>query len=238
MLSSVIFALVATSGVAAPQHANFTSGKPHAIPPLQDPCVLQPGSITDSNDCGIEAGTGLTCSYNNLVAGDNHYLRRFQLAKDHQITSTYNVKSVQFGIEQITLSPSTPQMPITVNLYSIPTGADMTIENFRSVGTTRVAADDSASGTLFSATVSGSVDGSSSDLVVEYVVPDYKLNTAQAGSFFPGANKAGQTEPSYIYAGNCSITEPTDFTDIGYTVNLAVVVNGASGDSEYTLGGN
>ena len=117
MLSSVVFALLATSGVATPHRATLTSGKPHehAVPPLQDPCVLQPGSITDSNDCGIEAGnqsgitciqfvyvgTGLTCSYNNLVAGDNHFLRRFQLAKDHQISSTYNVKSVQFGIEEI-----------------------------------------------------------------------------------------------------------------------------------------
>lgn len=155
-------------------------------------------------------------------------MRRFLLSKDHNISTTYNVKNVQFGIEEIQLVPATPAMPIAVNLYSIATGADLTLANLKNVGTTVVKADSSANNALFSADVSGSVDGSSSDLVVEYIVPDYKLNTAQQGVFFPGANKAGQTEPSYILANNCSINTPTDFTNIGYTVDLAMVVNGAS----------
>jgi hypothetical protein len=219
--------------------SSLHSGNAKPLVQVEDPCVLQPGSITDSKDCGIVAGTGLSCSYPDgtvrVVAGDNHYLRRFQLAADHQISGTYNVKSVQFGVEQIDLTPSTPQMPISVNLYSIPTGAAFTVDNFRPVGNAKVMADASDNNQLVSATVAGSVDGSTSDLVVEYVVPDYKLNTAQMGSFFPGANTAGEIEPSYIYANNCSINTPTKFADIGYTVNLAMIVNGAAGDVEYTL---
>ncbi len=82
---------------------------------------------------------------------------------------------------------------------------------------------------------SGVVDGSANDLVVEFVVPDYKTNTNQQGAFYPGANAAGQKQPSYILAGNCSITQPTDFASIGYTVDLAIVVNGAAAGQEYTL---
>ena len=86
-------------------------------------CQLNPGSITQSADCGIQSGVGLSCTYGGIVAGDNHYLRRFFLAADHNITTKYSVKNVQFGIEEIILNPTTPQMPLAVNLYSIPSSA-------------------------------------------------------------------------------------------------------------------
>jgi hypothetical protein len=188
-------------------------------------CQLNPGSITQSADCGIQSGVGLSCTYGGIVAGDNHYLRRFFLAADHNITTKYSVKNVQFGIEEIILNPTTPQMPLAVNLYSIPSSATFDLSNAVLVGTTTFNADSTDNMALVTATVTGAVDGSQNDLVVEFVAPDYKSNTRQQGSFYPGANQAGQTEPCYLIATECGISTPTDFADLGFVVDLAMVAD-------------
>lgn len=237
MMKTLAFALFATAA-AEKKRPMLGSARPLGMNEeiVGDPCKLASGSITQSTDCGVTAGTGLACQNGGVVAGDNHYYRRFLLAKDHKISTTYTVTSVQFAVEQLTLSPATPLMPITVNLYSISSSANLLIANLVKVGKSSVInADSSADNTLLSAAISGAVDGSKSDLVVEFVVPDYHYNPAQKGSFFPGANKAGQLEPSYILAGNCSINEPTDFAAIGYVVDLAMVVNGGAKGVDYKL---
>jgi hypothetical protein len=119
-------------------------------------------------------------------------------------------------------------MPIAVNLYSIATGAAMTVENLTPVGNATAMTDASSSKTLVSTAVSGVVDGSANDLVVEYVVPDYKSNTAQQGTFYPGANTAGELEAGYLFASACGISEPSTFTSLGHTCDLAMIVSGAA----------
>lgn len=225
----LVSALLATAAVATVPSLKTARTMEENV---EDACKLAPGDITQSTDCGIVAGTGLSCGYPvgnvRVVAGPNHFLRRFLLSKDHQITGKFDVKNLQFGIEEIVLTPTTPQMPLAVNCYSIPTGAAMAVANLVLAGNTTVMADASATGTLFSAAVSCTVDGSANDLVVEFVAPDYKANTAQQGSFYPGANTAGELEDGYIFAPECGISDATTFKSLGYTVDLAMIVSGAA----------
>ena len=74
----------------------------------------------------------------------------------------------------------------------------------------------------FSHMVMGPVTGAildpmGEDLVAAMYFPD----TVDAYGIWPGANSNGQTQPCYLSAVDCGISEPTAFADIGFDVDIS-----------------
>ncbi len=187
------------------------------------PCVLGPDDITQSVDCDITFGSGVSCNAGGIDAG-NQYLRRFLLNSDHAIASSYTVDAVQFGVEsEAAGGGACAGVPVTVNTYSIGNGDALTYANMNLLDTVDLDAS-GTSGTIVTAAVGGSIgDPVNQDLVVEVVTCD-SSNTGDFGSYFPGANGLGQTGASYVASDSCALTEPTDIAGIGFPDSHWVMV--------------
>jgi hypothetical protein len=196
------------------------------------PSIPGPNSITQSNDTTtITQFNSVSCNAGGLHT-DNSYIRRFFLNADHGIVSTFDVSSVDWAIETATGANGT--QPVDVNLYSIPVGVTMTFANLTPIGSSSISvADTSLSG--ISTNVAGTiVDPTAEDLVVEIFTPD---GQTAGNSLFIGSNANGQTQPSYLAAADCGVSEPTDTAAIGFPdMHVIMVVNGIEGGVP-TMGG-
>ena len=85
MMKTLALAMFATASASKPMLGS--SGLKKEVVNGGDPCKLAAGSITQSTDCAVDSGVGLSCNNGGVVAGDNHYYRRFLLAKDHKIST-------------------------------------------------------------------------------------------------------------------------------------------------------
>lgn len=158
-------------------------------------------------------GNSVSCNTGGLHA-DNSYYRVFDLAGDFGITGAFDVTAVQYGIEQAT---SQTTQPVDVNLYTL--NGTFTLANLTPIGDTTDNIS-SQSGTIFTSLVGGTVPPNGI-LVVEIFTP----NGQTAGnSFFIGSNAAGQSDPSYLRAADCGVTQPTATGGIGFP-NMHIVMN-------------
>lgn len=192
-------------------------------------CVLQPGSITQSDDCSIVPNNSIACVLPDSggVSRDNRYLRRFLLSSDHVLSDPYTVTSVDFGV-QFTEPDSDIGSPITVSTYRIPVGAALTFGNMTILESVTFQLSDAADGTIVNAAVGGTVDPATHDLVVEVRTPDFVADGAGEGRFWIGSNDLGQSRPSYLAAPDCGLSQPTDLATIGFAdMHMVMVVNGA-----------
>jgi len=183
------------------------------------------GCLTQNlDDETIVSGLGIACL--GAATTDTEFLRRFDLSA-FGIAGAYTVSSIEFGVE-LDVSGGANGNPITVNVYSIPIGADMLYGNMTALGTGFADLGGTTSGTLVTIPVDGgTVDAATDDLVAEVVSFDHD-NTDGVGLFFPGANDAGQTGPSFIAAADCGIFEPTDLATIGFPDSDNIInVNGS-----------
>lgn len=179
--------------------------------------VRAPVAITqNTNTSTITALNSVACP-----GGDDSYLRRFDLDGEFGITSPLTIDSVDFGIEAF---GTITALTLTVNLYTIPSGAALEFANMTLIGTAPFAANSGQAGTIVNAPVAGMVaDPVANDLVVEIFAPD---NTA-GGTFFIGSNNLGQSGPSYIAASFCGSDEPDDLAGLGFPgMHTIMVVNG------------
>lgn len=138
---------------------------------------------------------------------DNGYLRTFTLA-DFGLTDGFDVSEVSFGVEWLDM-----EQQVTVNLYTLDTGAEFVYANLTRVGSADTTLEPLPPGavTMVSVPVTGQIPGDAT-LVVEVDVPDM---TGTGGALFIGSNSAGQTAPSYLRANACGIGEPTDVASLG-----------------------
>ena len=176
-------------------------------------------SITQSTDTAtITTGNSVACPADN----DNYY-RRFDLDGAHGITTDFTISDVDFGVESSTGNAGS--QPIAVNLYSIPNASALTLANLTLVGSANINMADGAA-FIQNVVVSGVVNGSTDDLVVEIIAND----TTNGTTFFIGSNGAGQTAPSFILSAGCGATEPTDIAGLGFpNMHIVMVVNGSVG---------
>jgi hypothetical protein len=176
--------------------------------------------ITHSTDQStITQFNSVSCNAGGLHT-DNSYMRRFTLA-DFGIADTFNVASVDVGIEVATGATGT--QPVDVNLYTIATGTPLTFANLGApIGTTNASVADQAM-TVLNIPVTGAAPAGA-DLVVEIFTPD---GQTLGNSFFIGSNPNGQTGPTYLAAAACGVAEPTDTGAIGFpTMHMVLMVNG------------
>ncbi len=175
-----------------------------------------PVSITQNTDTStITALNSVACP------GDNDsYFRRFDLDGAHGIAGVLNVTDVDFGVE--TATGNAGSQGATLNLYSIPNASPLLLANLTQIGTAAVTIND-GSAFIQNVAVTGAIDGSVSDLVVELFVPDFNNGT----NFFIGSNAGGQSGPSFIMSAVCGATEPTDLATLGFPgMHQIMVVNG------------
>jgi hypothetical protein len=176
-------------------------------------------SITQNTDSAtITAANSVACPIDN-----DSYYRRFDLDGDHAITTVFNVASIDFGVESST-GNNTAGTELIVNLYSIPNASPLLLANLTLIGTANVSVADTG-GTPFiqNALVTGGIDGSTDDLVVEVLAND----TLNATTFFIGSNAAGQIAPTFLLSAACGAAEPTDVATLGFPgMHQIMVVNG------------
>ena len=155
----------------------------------------------------LEAGTGVACG-SGFGTTDNFYLRRFHLTDDHGINLPFTVMDVTFGIETSDLA-----WPIEVRIYSIPTGSPLLLANLTLLWVSNATAPPGDLYFVGPVPVGGTIDPSADDLVVEMFNPngqdDFQF-------LYPGCNPLGETQPTYLYAPDCGLTEPTPTGQIGF----------------------
>ncbi|NJD56879.1 MAG: fibronectin type III domain-containing protein, partial [Nitrospirae bacterium] len=177
------------------------------------------GSITMTHSVSqsIVSGNSIACNSGGIHT-DNSYWRTFTLS-DFGVLGDMSVCSVEIGVEQAT-APSGSQ-PLTIRLYTssqpFPAGYPGSLTLIGSVDTT--VANGTAL-TVIDVPVTAAVPAGS-ELVVEVFTPN---GQAAGNSFFIGSNSSGQSSPSYISAGDCGVTAPTDVAALGFP-NVHIVKN-------------
>lgn len=223
-----VLALVATANAQSFSHYEGEYGAPGAS-------IAAPGpnSITQSLDTlTISPVNSVSCNAGGLHA-DNSYMRRFFLAADHGIVNAFSVNSLDWAIEVATGSGGS--QPVDVNVYSIPSGAPLTFANLTLEGSSSIAVSDATQAGINTAVAGAIVDPTTMDLVVEVFTPN---GQASGNSFFIGSNANGETQPSYIAAADCGISEPATTGSIGFSgMQIIMVVNGIEGGGVPTMGG-
>ncbi len=173
-----------------------------------------PVIITHSASQAITPATGVVCSAGGEIR-QNSLFRAFNL-NSFGISNDFQVTNAEFGVETMNAP-----FNVTVNIYSttsvFPAGfpASLILE-----GSAIVTLGPANSGTVVSVPVSAIIPAGTT-LVFEVAIPD---GTGTGISFFPGANSAGQTGPSYIASAPCGITVPTNYAAIGFP-NSHLVMN-------------
>lgn len=182
-----------------------------------------PAQITQNTD----PGTIITTNSVNCPRGKNHYWRRFDLDGAHSISNILDVSSVDFGVAAAR-APGGSQ-PVEVRIYSIANADPFVTGNLTLLDSvTHTLPDTTGTAVMPNVAVTGSVNGSTHDLVVEvYAALPFIAGTQ---GFLYGYNQAGQTAPSYLSSPQCSLAEPTDLATIGggqfADMHLVMVVNG------------
>jgi hypothetical protein len=185
--------------------------------------VPGPHSPTQSTDTStVSPGNSVSCNGAGLHT-DNSYIRRFFLGVDHGIVNSFYVKSLDWAIEQAAGVGGV--QPVNINLYRIPVGSPLTFANMTLISTDMLSVADASLSPINSVIASAYVpDPTTTDLVVEVFTPE---GQTAGNSFFIGSNPNGETQPSYLAAAVCGITEPTTTGSIGFPgMQLVMVVNG------------
>ena len=174
-------------------------------------------TLTHSQSQAVVGGVAVACSPDQgFTTTENAFLRTFTLT-DFDITGGFDVQEVEFGVESLTVAAS-----LTVNLYTLvdPEG-QLVDDNLRPIGSaTRVVQPRTLS--RVTVPVTGHAEAGST-LVVEVAAPDL----SGVGGFWPGANGAGQTAPSYFRSASCGFPQPVDLAAIGFPgVHLVMNVTG------------
>ena len=208
--------LIAVSGLAAEFSTN-PNGTPWRVDfPHQERALT---TITHSTSQSIVGGNSVACN-DGVNHTDNSYVRRFDLLA-FGITDQFDVTQVEIGVETCTSSNGTDQ-PIEIRLYSIAAADALTFANMTLLNTLVTTVLDTASGSIVTFPITGSiVDPAVDHLVVEVFTPN---GQATGETFFIGSNPDGQTEPSYLAAADCGMPDPLDTSAIGFP-NMHIVMN-------------
>ena len=175
-------------------------------------------SLTQSTDfVTVTSGNSVAC-HSGGSHTENSYYRRFDLDGEFGLFQTLQIDSVDIGIE--TAAGGSGSQPVEVRLYAIANADTLVLANLTPISSTSFSQAD-ASLIVRNFPVTGTIEPSTDDLVVELFTPD---GQAAGHSFFIGSNTLGQTAPSYIRAPDCGIPEPTDSAAIGFPLMHIVMI--------------
>lgn len=188
--------------------------------------ILNAQTITQSVSQVITAGSTVACRNieTGAASGDNRYFRFFQLS-DYNISGSYSITGVQFGIQE--LNSAVGMYPITVKLYA--TSAVFPAGFTTLSGYTLIAQQTynvlNQQNTIFSAPLSAIVPAEQ-NLVVEV---GYEADLSGNTIVFIGSNNLGETAPTYLMTIACGTPQPTPTAQIvnGSQMHMVMNVTGA-----------
>lgn len=181
--------------------------------------------LTHSISQTITTGT-VSCNNSGIASAANTYYRVFDL-NSFNITTNYNVTSIEFGVQHIYAYDGF--YPITIKLYSTTQSFPAGFTGSSPAGYTLLAQQTynvpDSELTIFSAPISATVPANTK-LIVEIGYPGdiYMMDTV-----FLGSNNAGETSPTYIKSDACQISNPVTMASIGFSdVHLVLNVMGTA----------
>ncbi|MGB0384510.1 MAG: carboxypeptidase regulatory-like domain-containing protein [Ardenticatenaceae bacterium] len=203
--------------VGAVGHSRFAGSQQAAEKggQLARPVAADDQSLTHSASQEIADLNSTSCQNGNDLHRDNSYYRVFDLSGDFDVNEDFEVSSVEFGVQLARGAGG--EQPVRVNLYTL--DGSFVLANLTAIGSAEVNLPDQSL-TIASVPVSGTVPAGST-LVVELFTPS---GVADGNTFFVGSNNQGQTDPSYIRASFCGVSQPTNVTNIG-AANMQLVMN-------------
>ena len=211
-----IIGLLFTLGFMGLAHAaqwatNDPNGAPHSVRVASLPVGGGVTAFTQNLDLNtITQSNSAACRNPSLGHAANSYIRRFDLDGAEGLSKPIEVRKVNYAIE--TASSGSGSQPVTVNIYSIPNGSSLLFANMTLIASVDSTINDTQL-TWTSAAISGEIDPSAFDLVVEIFTPDGQND----GNFlYIGSNAGGQTAPTYLAAADCGVPEPTDTAQLGF----------------------
>lgn len=183
-----------------------------------------PVTLTQSNDPNtIQDNVSVACSAGGITTV-NQWMRRFDLDGDHGISGQFCATSIDYGVEL--LSGGAP-LHVQTHCYAAFSPGIIDLAQLTPSGDP--GADFAGTdGTLYfaNAVVGGCCTGSADDMIGE-VTGASDCTATGSCQFFLGANSLGQTDPSYLGAADCGITNPTDLALIGFpTDHILISING------------
>ena len=184
--------------------------------------------LTHSLSQTIDDGNSVACNFrdingNIIYVEQNTFYRAFDL-DDFSITSSYDITSIDYGIERLENAP-TSGFPVTIGIYSVSgsfPGGGLTLIN-------EVTENLQDQALVIRNVAIAATIGAGEEFVVAISIPTDDPSDGGQGQvkFQIGSNDDGETHDSYISADDCSLTQPTAFTDQGRPdVNIVLNVNG------------
>lgn len=165
--------------------------------------------LTHSNS-QVPSTSGVRCGADTTTAL-NRFLRTYTLT-DFDIDGGIEVTALQFGLFVATGSP----LISFARVYLLE--GSFNYNNMTLIGESSFPIDSSSDGTVITIPVSAQVPAGAT-IVAEIEVPESPIS-----DMFPGANGAGETAPSYIFAPACGIDQPTTLESLGFP-GVAQIVN-------------
>lgn len=162
--------------------------------------------LTQSLSQSVGGTTVIGCNSSNITR-ENSYMRVFDLVGDFTINEDINVVSIDFGI--VDAIGAGGSQPATVNIYSL--SGPFLFANLTLIATQSISVPDQSL-TLLNVPISASIPAGSV-LVLEIYIPD---GDADGNTFWMGANGLGETNPSYIAAATCGLSEPATLASITF----------------------
>jgi hypothetical protein len=182
-------------------------------------------TITHSQSQAVVQDNSVACRNPNNHHSENSYYRVFNLPA-FGINNDFTVQNVRIGVEYAVASGAS--QPLSARLYTL--SGPFTLANLTPIGSTDTSVTNQSL-TLLDIPVTGTAPAGS-NLVVEILTPN---GQAAGHSFYIGSNRAGQTGPSYIRAPDCSINQPTNLADLGFSgMHIVMNVTGEQASAEPT----
>ena len=158
----------------------------------------------------IVRGAALSCTLDG-IAGTNQFLRRYSADTDCGSPNGHLVTSVTWGADDAIAAAGAGAQPISIRVYSIPSGADFLYANMTLLASEDLMYPDGTGlVTTFFSSPGCVLPGN--DTVLEVA----KLTTIADGHVFaPAGNDLGESNPSYVAANFCDFDEPVTYSSIG-----------------------
>lgn len=181
---------------------------------------LNAQTITHSSTQDIIALNSVACSGDGVIS-DNIFYRSFVL-DDFGINTDWDINTVEFGIEALTLNGAT-EYPVTVSIYT--TDATFPTGNLTLISeVTDVLTEDVELG-IHTTSIFANISAGSEIVVAINLISD-QVDDGGNGliAFQIGSNPDAENAPSYLSSNSCAITTPTTTAVIGFP-DMHIVMN-------------
>jgi len=173
--------------------------------------LAQATTLTHSTSLEV-TDPGIACGNSGFgFTGENHYWRVFDLAA-FGVVDDYTIASIDLGIGDIDLRGTS--QPSTLRIHKV--DGDFVLANLTLLHEEEVEVRDDLAMTLLNVPLDDVTIAAGSVFAVEWEPPNGTPNDDHGPLEITfGANNAGQTGPTYIYAPSCGDIEPMDLATVG-----------------------